>query len=59
MSKNTILKILMAASAVVGGLMSAGILPAAFAAVPTCIGIISAVLHPTPAAISAFGASAK
>lgn len=59
MSKNTILKILVAASAVVGGLITAGVLPASLACVPTIIGIISAALHPSPAATAAFGASAK
>lgn len=59
MSKNTILKILACASAVVGGLMTAGILPASLAVIPTVIGIVSAALHPSPAAVSAFGSGAK
>jgi hypothetical protein len=45
---NWLYKILMAASAVAGGLITGGILPVTYAVVPTIIGTVAGILHTAP-----------
>jgi hypothetical protein len=45
---NWVYKILMAAAAVSGGLITGGILPATYAVIPTIIGTVAGILHTVP-----------
>ncbi len=56
---NTFLKILGAAAVVGASLVSAGVIPAAFGVVFAAVGGLAGTLHPSPAALKAFGESAK
>jgi hypothetical protein len=56
---NTFLKILAAAGVVGSALVSAGIIPATLGIVFTAVGGVAAALHPSPAAVKAFGENAK
>jgi hypothetical protein len=56
---NTFLKILAAVAVVGGSLVSAGIIPATFGVVFTAAAGVAAALHPSPAAVKAFGDAAK
>ena len=56
---NLFLKILGAAAVVGASLVSAGVIPATLGIVFTAVGGVAAALHPSPAAVKAFGDSAK
>jgi hypothetical protein len=56
---NTFFKIVGAVAVVGASLVSAGVIPAAFGIVFTALGGVAAALHPSPAAVKAFGSNAK
>jgi hypothetical protein len=45
MNRNTALKILGALSVIASGLLTAGVLPASLALIPTVIGVVAGALH--------------
>lgn len=56
---NTFLKILAGVAVAGASLCTAGVLPASIGIIFTCVGTLAAALHPSVAAVQAFGTSAK